>query len=60
MPKTKDIDRKKDGEKTKQGPAKLPPNEQMKRHPDEVYGDTDVPSQQRDDASNRLKKTKKG
>jgi hypothetical protein len=59
--KSHDLDLR-DAEKSKRGtpPGGLPPNEQLKRHPDEVYGDTDVPSHNRDDASKSLKKTKKG
>jgi hypothetical protein len=37
---------------------RVPPNDQLKRHPDEVYGDTDVPSKQRDDSSERLNRRK--
>jgi hypothetical protein len=61
MPRAKSRDLKGTG-KSKRGTAtdELTPNEQLKRHPDEVYGDTDVPPQNRDDASGSLKKTKKG
>lgn len=38
-------------DKTTPAHSEVPPNEHLKRHPDEAYGDTDVPAQQRHDSA---------
>jgi hypothetical protein len=48
--KPKKIENESEHEGKPETPAALPPNNRLKRHADEAYGDTDIPAHKRADS----------
>jgi hypothetical protein len=51
MPREKSVTSKLRKTVTEEPPQALPPNENLERYADEAYGDTEIPAQQRSDAT---------